>query len=237
MPPPFFPTFTTNFTTTSTPSSNPYFNYGYIPFCDPTNQYALSQIKQIGSVLDYYLQFDTVSQHIICMSVVDHLVYFIYGLRDDIRNELLLVYPRPFFVSQAFELAQKIETKLLEPKASVPTNLFFPPTMNDEADVIVKSHELNAAAFVAAPVSDVIANQKVIINELLASHTTDTTSTLDSETQPLQSELLPPNPVVYHKNGGSFMDLGSNVAKRKESTTEDLSHCRCATTSGRCLRH
>lgn len=134
----------------------------------------------------------------------------ISSLRDNIHSELWLLRPRPYFVSQAFELAQQIEAKRLIPKLYVANNPFFPPTMKDEADT-VKSPEPKAAgrivSAVVTPVLEVIENETVIINEVspvLDPPIIVPTSPPPDTASPV--ELLLPNPVPCTKMGCSFVD-------------------------------
>nr|KYP72273.1 hypothetical protein KK1_004861 [Cajanus cajan] len=71
---------------------------------------ALFKLNQIGSVADYQLNFERLSNKVFGFPPEALLNSFILGLIIEIRNELALL--RPLNVSQAMGLAKLVEAKL-----------------------------------------------------------------------------------------------------------------------------
>lgn len=80
------------------------------------HQAALFKLRQVGTVMEYQLQFETISNRVLGLSVESLLNCFISGLRADIQRELAILQPHS--ITQAIGLAKLVEAKILDSKPS-----------------------------------------------------------------------------------------------------------------------
>lgn len=79
------------------------------------HQASLFKLRQAGSVMEYQLQFDTISNRIVGLNFESLLNCFLSGLKDDIQRELAILKPQS--LSQAIDLAKLVEDKFTDSRS------------------------------------------------------------------------------------------------------------------------
>lgn len=82
------------------------------------HQASLFKLRQLGSVVEYQHQFETLSNRVIGMPSDMLLNCFISGLKHEIQRELAII--KPHSLSHAIGLAKLLEAKFLDSKTFYP---------------------------------------------------------------------------------------------------------------------
>lgn len=82
------------------------------------HQAALFKLKQIGSVMDYQLQFESLCNRVDGLPPKAILNYFISGLRNEIQREIAVLQPQS--LPQAIGMAKLVEAKFADAKQFAP---------------------------------------------------------------------------------------------------------------------
>lgn len=90
------------------------------------HQASLFKLQQIGSVVDYQLQFEYLSNHVVGLPAEALLNYFISGLKPEIQREMTILQPHS--MSHATGLAKLLDAKFQDTKPT-PTK-FHRPAQN-----------------------------------------------------------------------------------------------------------
>lgn len=78
------------------------------------HQAALFKLRQTGTVMDYQLQFETLSNRVVGLSAELLFNCFISGLRNEIQREIAVLQPPT--LPHAIGMAKLIEAKILDAK-------------------------------------------------------------------------------------------------------------------------